>query len=213
MCVSHDDEEATEVASPMQAVSGNTGGHKRNLSSGTADNSPIRRSKRQRSTINLKEESSSADSESEEDPVPKKQPTKSTPSRAKKPAEPASVTKRDKLASGVKNEEDQSIKVEAEAEAEAPASAPKAKAVKKGKKTKEEKEAEAMPLAPRTRGLRMFVGAHVSAAKGQSLNSIGRSMRLIRRMLRRIQLDQQQRPYRVSLNCILICPRLISISI
>ena len=34
------------------------------------------------------------------------------------------------------------------------------------RKTKEEKEAEAMPLAARTKGLRMFVGAHVSCAKG-----------------------------------------------
>ena len=33
-------------------------------------------------------------------------------------------------------------------------------------KTQEEKEAEAMPLATRTRGLRMFVGAHVSIATG-----------------------------------------------
>ncbi|GAD93673.1 DNA (apurinic or apyrimidinic site) lyase, endon uclease [Paecilomyces variotii No. 5] len=40
------------------------------------------------------------------------------------------------------------------------------KTVKRKRKTKEEKEAEAMPLAARTRGLRMFVGAHVSAAKG-----------------------------------------------
>lgn len=37
----------------------------------------------------------------------------------------------------------------------------------KKRKTKEEKEAEAMPLRVRTQGLRMFVGAHVSAAKGQ----------------------------------------------
>ena len=39
---------------------------------------------------------------------------------------------------------------------------------KKGgkRKTKEEKEAEAMPLAARTTGLNMFVGAHVSIAKG-----------------------------------------------
>lgn len=35
------------------------------------------------------------------------------------------------------------------------------------RKTKEEKELEAMPLKARTPGLRMFVGAHVSAAKGQ----------------------------------------------
>jgi AP endonuclease 1 len=34
------------------------------------------------------------------------------------------------------------------------------------RKTKEKKEAEAMPLAARTTGLRMFVGAHVSMAKG-----------------------------------------------
>jgi len=34
------------------------------------------------------------------------------------------------------------------------------------RKTKEEKEAEAMPLATRTHGLSMFVGAHVSCAKG-----------------------------------------------
>lgn len=37
---------------------------------------------------------------------------------------------------------------------------------KKRRKTKEEKEAEAMPLAARTTGLRMFLGAHVSSAKG-----------------------------------------------
>ena len=40
------------------------------------------------------------------------------------------------------------------------------KKVKRPRKTKEEKEAEAMPLAVRTTGLRMFVGAHVSGAKG-----------------------------------------------
>lgn len=38
--------------------------------------------------------------------------------------------------------------------------------VKRKRKTKEEKEAENMPLAPRTKGLNMFVGAHVSIAKG-----------------------------------------------
>lgn len=37
---------------------------------------------------------------------------------------------------------------------------------KKKRKTQEEKEAEAMPLAARTTGLRMFVGAHTSIAKG-----------------------------------------------
>lgn len=37
---------------------------------------------------------------------------------------------------------------------------------KRKRKTKEEKEVEAMPLAVRTTGLRMYVGAHVSIAKG-----------------------------------------------
>lgn len=41
------------------------------------------------------------------------------------------------------------------------------KKVKRRRKTKEEKEAEAMPLAGRTNGMRMFVGAHVSSAKGE----------------------------------------------
>jgi len=37
---------------------------------------------------------------------------------------------------------------------------------KQKRKTKEEKEAEAMPIAARTPGLNMFIGAHVSCAKG-----------------------------------------------
>ncbi len=40
------------------------------------------------------------------------------------------------------------------------------KITKRKRKTKEEKELEAMPLAVRTDGLRMFIGAHVSGAKG-----------------------------------------------
>lgn len=38
--------------------------------------------------------------------------------------------------------------------------------VKRHRKTKEEKEAANMPLALRTPGLRVFIGAHVSCAKG-----------------------------------------------
>ena len=59
----------------------------------------------------------------------------------------------------------ESIKVEDEASVEVDQGIPKAK---RRRKTKEEKEAEAMPLATRTTGLRMFVGAHVSGAKGPS---------------------------------------------
>ena len=47
----------------------------------------------------------------------------------------------------------------------------KPKKAKRKRKTKEEKEAEAMPIAARTTGLRMFIGAHVSSAKGWSQRS------------------------------------------
>ena len=40
------------------------------------------------------------------------------------------------------------------------------KKARRRRKTKEEREAEAMPLAVRTKGLKMFIGAHVSCAKG-----------------------------------------------
>lgn len=39
----------------------------------------------------------------------------------------------------------------------------------KQRKTKAEREVEMLPLAARTKGLQMFVGAHVSAAKGWSI--------------------------------------------
>ena len=42
------------------------------------------------------------------------------------------------------------------------------KKAKRKRKTKEEKEAEAMPLAARTAGHKLFIGAHVSSAGGQS---------------------------------------------
>jgi hypothetical protein len=40
------------------------------------------------------------------------------------------------------------------------------KKARRKRKTQKDKEAEAMPLAARTRGLRMFIGAHVSIATG-----------------------------------------------
>lgn len=61
------------------------------------------------------------------------------------------------------------------------------------RKTKEEKESEVMPLAARTNGLKMFVGAHVSSAKGPSLKCFNsrasRSIYLHRRMLRICQFN------------------------
>ena len=81
---------------------------------------------------------------------------------------------------------------------------------KRRRKTKEEKEAEAMPLAARTNGLRMFLGAHVSSAKG-GLHSVlwpGR-FRLVcsararlRQFGRSTQFSHQLRAHRVNyLDC------------
>ena len=44
--------------------------------------------------------------------------------------------------------------------------------IRRARKTKEEKEAEAMPLMARTAGLRMYIGAHVSCAKGSTYFAI-----------------------------------------
>lgn len=150
MCCEHEDEEPQKTLDPK--------GHKRNLSNGSANDSPVRRSKRQRSSTNLKELSSSDESEADEDfkPPAKAKQTKTTQTKAS--------TK--KAASDVKTVCRESAEIKAE-EPDAPATTQKAKpAAKRGKKTKEQKETEAMPLAPRTKGLKMLVGAHVSAAKG-----------------------------------------------
>lgn len=65
------------------------------------------------------------------------------------------------------------VKAESESEGEAEVDGKPEKKVKKKRKTKEEKEAEAMPLASRTVGHKLFIGAHVSAAGGQSLSPCG----------------------------------------
>lgn len=121
----------------------------------------------------------------DEDFEPKKEtPVKSTPKSARaKKAQPTSVKKeaieiteivsiveKDEAKLAPKTEEDITVK----AETKAAAAHKKAAPAKRARKTKEEKEAEAMPLAVRTKGLKMFVGAHVSAAKGV-FNSIHNS--------------------------------------
>ncbi|KAJ5174021.1 uncharacterized protein N7500_001952 [Penicillium coprophilum] len=115
--------------------------HKRNLSNGTSELSPPRRSKRQKSTTNLKELSSPEPSESE---------TEESTSASKKEAgeTPLVDTGKDQRKKApVKKESNEDVKL------------------KKARKSRKDQELESMPLAPRTKGLRMFVGAHVSAAK------------------------------------------------
>ena len=71
------------------------------------------------------------------------------------------------------------------------------KKVKRKRKTKEEKEAEAMPLAARTANLQMYIGAHVSSAKGSSWPSSCVVMRVLRgnRISRSTKRGYQLRSY------------------
>ena len=135
--------------SPKREESESKANHKRNLSSGTSEASPMRRSKRQKSSINLKELSSPEASEEEGEVIapPVKEETVHAPAPVAAPKRKAKKT---------------SVKKEATGDADS------AKPVKKARKSKKDQEAEAMPLAARAQGLRMFIGAHVSAAKGQS---------------------------------------------
>lgn len=71
------------------------------------------------------------------------------------------------------------------------------KKVKRKRKTKEEKEAEAMPLAARTVGHKLFIGAHVSSAGGTiSDNDSIRRSRMLKLLHRRPQLRYKHRPHR-----------------
>jgi len=72
------------------------------------------------------------------------------------------------------------------------------KKVKRKRKTKEEKEAEAMPLAARTVGHKLFIGAHVSSAGGQCTCSscITCTMAEVDHLHRRPQCSHEQRPHR-----------------
>lgn len=162
MCVSHPDEE--------ESITAPKGGHKRNLSNGTPENSPLRRTKRQKSRVSLKEASSEEESEPEIKPKAsraKKLPARSTVKKEEvDDTEAPTATKSTAEDQAPKEEEEEPISKHKAKAASTPAK--KATPAKRGKKTKEEKDAEAMPLAARTPGLRMFVGAHVSAAKGES---------------------------------------------
>lgn len=61
----------------------------------------------------------------------------------------------------------QAVKTEEEPEVGAEGDTGKVEKVKRKRKTKEEKEAEAMPLAARTVGHKLFIGAHVSSGGGK----------------------------------------------
>jgi AP endonuclease-1 len=134
----------------------------------------MRRSKRQKSTINLKELSSpeASDAEEEDPALPVKEETIDEPAPA---AAPKEKPKKAAVKKGAAEDVDS------------------AKPAKKARKAKKEQDAETMPLAARTQGLRMFVGAHVSAAKGQYSNQMRCALIFIQSIMSRcLQLYSQQ---------------------
>lgn len=160
MCCSQEDDAAVDLSQNSSGLR-HQGAHKRNLSNGTTDATPLRRSKRQKPTINLEVLSSQ----------------ESLPARAKskKPRSPVVKTETRELevSTTVKHTirklatKKEADVTEQEADIKTFAAIEQPKATKRRKKTREEKQLEAMPLAARAQGLRMFVGAHVSAAKGK----------------------------------------------
>jgi len=77
---------------------------------------------------------------------------------------------------------------------------PEKKVIRK-RKTKEEKEAEAMPLALRTAGHKLFIGAHVSASGGNNfIDGVLDSVHMLKHT-RRSECCRQQRSYRRECFC------------
>lgn len=110
------------------------------------------------------DEEAASSSEEAPKPAPKKRQTKAKVVKKEEAEEEEELAK--PLPKGRAREKPEAKEEEA-SEIETKATAAK-KPVKKKRKTKEEKEAEAMPLSARTIGHKLFIGAHVSSAGGQS---------------------------------------------
>ncbi|OGM50365.1 DNA (apurinic or apyrimidinic site) lyase [Aspergillus bombycis] len=162
--------------SPPRSPQG-PGAHKRKIEDNHEPKSPLRRSKRVKSTEVLRNSPSPA----KEKVVPRGRKSQSGQSQ-----KGASKSNEDGLVLSVKEEVEEEVKVTVKAEIdqtgvtkheEADDKTAVTGTVSKKRKTKKEKESEMVPLRARTQGLRMCVGAHVSAAKGV-FNAINNSMHI-----------------------------------
>ncbi|KAE8412392.1 xylose isomerase-like protein [Aspergillus pseudocaelatus] len=148
------------------------GANKRKIEGNHEPKSPLRRSKRVKSTEALGNP-----------PLPAKE---KVTSRGRKTQKSAPKSNEEGAVLSVKEEAEEEVKVNVKAELdqggatkheEADAKTAVTGTVSKKRKTKKEKELEMVPLRARTQGLRMCVGAHVSAAKGV-FNAINNSMHI-----------------------------------
>ncbi|KAB8206726.1 xylose isomerase-like protein [Aspergillus parasiticus] len=153
------------------------GANKRKIEDNHEPKSPLRRSKRVKSTEALGIPSS---------PAKEKVAPRGRKSKIGQSQKGAPKSNGDGVVLSVNEEvkEEVEVTVKAELDQESPIKHEEADdkttvtgTVSKKRKTKKEKESEMVPLRARTQGLRMCVGAHVSAAKGV-FNAINNSMHI-----------------------------------
>lgn len=161
-------ESTTTLDSPA-GKSASRGNNKRSVDEAPAPASPVRRSKRFKSSDALdgSQNTQSRTSVKGEEVINQSPRSRVSKKKSEKPEGTSLKTE-------VKEEEEEaelSVDVtskKAQQDKEKPDEKTTVTAkISRKRKTKEEKEIEMQPLAARTTGLRMFVGAHVSAAKGK----------------------------------------------
>jgi AP endonuclease 1 len=143
------------------------GNKKRSLDESQDDTVSPRRTKRVRSSVDYRISKSPSPVEASESRKPAKQLSENTKAKrtAKEIKAEEPYTEQDSKTTSYELKEEVGVKEEEEIIT--------AKSTTK-RKTKGERETEMSPLATRTKGLQMFVGAHVSAAKGSfNINSFG----------------------------------------
>ncbi|KKA23105.1 DNA (Apurinic or apyrimidinic site) lyase, endon uclease [Rasamsonia emersonii CBS 393.64] len=159
------------------------GSKKRDIDDIQGESSPLRRSKRVKTGVGLNLPAD--EDESTKSPVEDSRAPTDSPSRSKRRSARFTEThvkaEEEDLSRSVKSKRTErsalkkssstdnnaeGVVVANEAEEEEKEEIITKKTISRKTKTTEEKETDVMALAPRTQGLRMFVGAHVSAAKG-----------------------------------------------
>ncbi|GAB1195072.1 hypothetical protein APSETT444_004326 [Aspergillus pseudonomiae] len=153
------------------------GANKRKIEDNHEPKSPLRRSKRVKSTEALQNSPS---------PAKEKVAPRGRKSQSRQSQKSAPKSNEDGALLSVKEEVEEEVKVTVKSELDQGGATKHEEAddktavtgtVSNKRKTKKEKESEMAPLRARTQGLRMCVGAHVSAAKGV-FNAINNSMHI-----------------------------------
>ncbi|GIJ89683.1 hypothetical protein Asppvi_008628 [Aspergillus pseudoviridinutans] len=170
---------AVSESSPQsQRRSDSTKNKKRDIDELHEQSSPLRRSKRFKSTEALKASPAPNQSEIIDSPSAvdsgQKKPGVSPKARKSQPRVSVKEEVEEEIEITVNTKLDKGSQAEPE---KADKSTPVTAKISRKRKTKQEKQIEMIPLRARTQGVRMCVGAHVSAAKGV-FNAVHNSMHI-----------------------------------